>query len=110
MLAQNEPVSPGEEIEVTKDRHLTTLQTRKGKVSEDLNHLIQRDARGRRWMWKKVTVVVDSGAAENVMVRCTFSEISMKEIERCKSGDGVQRIRRSAHKELRAAGLVRQNS
>ena len=39
-----------------------------------LNHLVQRNAGGAQWTWKKVTVVVDSGAAENVMPRRLFPE------------------------------------
>ena len=38
--------------------------------------------------WKKVTVVVDSGAAENVMPRSMFTEISTEETERSKKGKG----------------------
>ena len=37
------------------------------QASGGLNHLVSRNARGTQWTWKKVTVVVDSGAAENVM-------------------------------------------
>ena len=41
-----------------------------------LNHLFQRSAGGDQWTGKKVTVVVDSGAAENVMPKSMFSGIS----------------------------------
>ena len=37
-----------------------------------LNHLVSRDAGGAQWTWKKVTVVVDSGAAKGVMPRSMF--------------------------------------
>ena len=52
-----------------------------------LNHLVPRHA-GAQWTWKKVTVVVDSGAAENVMPRSMFPEISTEEKERSKKGKG----------------------
>ena len=45
------------------------------QASGVLNQLVQRNA-GRAQTSKKVTVVVDSGAAENVMPRGTLSEIS----------------------------------
>ena len=37
------------------------------QVSGGLNHLVQRNVPGAQWTWKKITVVVDSGGAENVM-------------------------------------------
>ena len=40
-----------------------------------LNHLVSRNAGGAQWTWKKDTVVVDSGAAENVMPSCMFPEM-----------------------------------
>ena len=40
-------------------------------------------------MWKKVTVV-GSGAAENVMPRSMFPEMSTEETERSKSGEGFE--------------------
>ena len=45
------------------------------RVSGGLNHLVPRHAGGAQCTWKKVTVVVDSGAAKNVMLRSMFSEI-----------------------------------
>ena len=39
------------------------------QVSGGLNHLASRNTAGPQWTWKKVTVVVDSEAAENVMQR-----------------------------------------
>ena len=44
------------------------------QASGGLNHLASRNAEGAQWTWKKVTVVVDWGAAENVMPRSMFSE------------------------------------
>ena len=35
-----------------------------GQACGGLNHLVSRNAGGAQWTWKKVTVVVDSGAAE----------------------------------------------
>ena len=58
------------------------------QASEGLNHLVSRNAGGHQWTWKKVTVVVDSGAAENVMPRSMFPEIPNEETERSKSGKG----------------------
>ena len=55
-----------------------------------LNHLVPRNAGGAQWMWKKVTVVVVSGAAENVMPWTMFPEISTEENERSKKGQGFQ--------------------
>ena len=40
-------------------------------------------------MWKKVAVV-DSGAAENVMPRSMFPEISTEETERSNTGKGFK--------------------
>ena len=67
--------SPGGEGELTHDQHSTTL----------LNHLLSRNAGGDQWTWKKVTVVVDSGAAENVMPRRMFHEMPTEETERSKN-------------------------
>ena len=55
-----------------------------------LNHLVSRNAGGAHWTWKKVTIVVDSGAAESVMPRST-PEISTEEAERSKNGKGFKR-------------------
>ena len=55
-------------------------------MSRGLNHLVPRNAGGAQWTWKKVTVVVVSAAAENVMPRSMFSEISTEETERSESG------------------------
>ena len=52
------------------------------QASGGLNHLVSRNARGAQWTWKKVTVVVDTGAAENVMPRSMFSEIGIRQTER----------------------------
>ena len=58
------------------------------QASGGLNHLVSRNAGGAQWTWKKVNVVVDSGAAENVMPRSMFPEISTEETERSKNGMG----------------------
>ena len=44
-----------------------------------LNHLVSRNAAGAQWTWKKVTVEIDSGAAENAMLRSMFFEILTEE-------------------------------
>ena len=68
----------------------------KPKIDEDeqasrgLNHLVPRNAGGAQWTWKKVTVVVDSGAAENAMPRSTFPEIGIRQTERSKNGKGFK--------------------
>ena len=49
------------------------------QVPGGLNHLVPRNAVGTQWTWKEVTVVVDSGAAENVMPRSVFPVISHEE-------------------------------
>ena len=61
--------------------------------------LVSRIAGGAQWTWKKVTVVVDSGAAENVMPRSMFPEIGIRQTNRSKNG--------KAHQELRAVMTVR---
>ena len=55
-----------------------------------LNHLLSRHAGGAKWTWKKVTVVVDSRAAENVMLRGIFPEIGLRQTERSKDGKGFK--------------------
>ena len=60
------------------------------QVSGGLNHLVPRNAGGAPWTWKNVTVVVDSGAAENVMPRSRFPEISTEGTERSKNGKGFK--------------------
>ena len=47
---------------------------------------LAEDAGGAQWMWEEVTVVADSGAAENVMPMSMFPEISTEETERSKNG------------------------
>ena len=59
-------------------------------MSGGLNHRVSRNAGGAQWTWKKVIVVVDSGAAENVMQRSLFPEISTKEAQRSKNGKGFK--------------------
>ena len=60
------------------------------QASEGLNHLVSPNAGGAQWTWKKVTVVVDSGAAENVMPRSMFPEIGIRQTERSKNGKGFK--------------------
>ena len=60
------------------------------QASGGLNHLVSRNAGGAQRTWKKVTAVVDSGAAENVMLRSMFSEIFTAETERSKNGNGFE--------------------
>ena len=67
------------------------------QASGGLNHLASRNAEGAQWTWKKVTVVVDWSAAENVMPRSMFPDKSTGETERSKNGKRVQRTRRRAH-------------
>ena len=50
-----------------------------------MNHLVPRNAGGAQWTWKKVTVMVDSGAAEDVMPRSMFPEIRIRQTERSKN-------------------------
>ena len=59
--------------------------------SGGLNYLVSRNAGGAQWTWRKVIVVVDSGAAENVMPRRMFPEISTDETMRSKSGKGCKK-------------------
>ena len=66
-----------------------------GKHSDEddeggLNHLVSRNAGGCQWTWKKVTVVVGSGVAENVMPRSVFPKIPTEETERSKNGKGFE--------------------
>ena len=56
------------------------------QASGSLKHWVQRNAGGAQWTWKKVTVVVDSGAAETLMPKGMFPEISTRETERSKNG------------------------
>ena len=83
--------APDGECERTQDQHFTTLpkMTRMRQASGGLNHLVTR-AGGAQWTWRKATVVVDSGAAENVMPRSVFSEISTEESEKSKNGKGFE--------------------
>ena len=62
--------------------------------------LVQRNAGGAQWTWKKVTIVFRSGAAENVVPKSMFPNISTEETERSKNGYGVQRTRRRAQQVL----------
>ena len=67
--------------------HDLTEDDEEEPASGGLNHLVQRSAGETQWTRKKVTVEVDSGAAETVMPRSVFPEISTEEAERSKSGN-----------------------
>ena len=87
----------------------------KEPVSRSLNQLVQRNAGGAQRTWEKATVVVDSRAAENVMPRSMFSEISTEETERSKNGKqrGPRMKEGSKDRALEnfgQQGHVRQNS
>ena len=60
------------------------------QVSRGLNHMVSRNTAGTRWTWKKVAVVVDSGAAENVMPRSMFPEKGIRQTERSYNGKGFK--------------------
>ena len=81
---QRRAESPDGEGELTHDRQFTIIagEDEDEQVSRGLYHLASRSAAGTQWTWKKVTVVVGSGAAENVMPRSMFPEISTEEAER----------------------------
>ena len=48
--------------------------------------MVQRDAGGSLWTWKKVTVVVDSEAAENVMPKSMVPDVATESTGRSKNG------------------------
>ena len=54
------------------------------QASGGLNHVVQRTAGEAQWTWKKGTVVIDSGAAKNVMLP------KYPPMERSKSGKGFK--------------------
>ena len=56
------------------------------QASGGLNHLVTRNAGGERWTWKRV----DSGGAENVMLRSMFPEIPTEETEMSKNVKGFK--------------------
>ena len=62
----------GRKIDSRPAVHYLAEEDEDEQVSRDLNHLVSRSAAGTQWTWEKVTVVVDSGAAENVMPRSMF--------------------------------------
>ena len=66
------------------------------QVSGGLNQLLPRNAGGAPWTWKKISVVVDSRAAENVMPKSIFPDISTDETKRSKHGVGFKGTRRRA--------------
>ena len=73
------------------------------QASRGLNHLVPRNAGGAQWTWKKVIVVLDSGAAENVMPRSSSRDRNQtnREVQERK------RTREREHQELRAARPAR---
>ena len=71
--------------------HYLAEDDKEEKASGGLNHLARRNAGGgAQWTWKKITDVVDAGAAENVMPRSMFPDISTEETERSKNGKGFK--------------------
>ena len=92
------------EVEGEKPEALVSLESLDDEAQAEQNHwtekasgskppfrcLAEDDEREQvsvwEWTWKKVAVVVDSGAAENVMPRRMFPEISTEEMERSKKG------------------------
>ena len=55
---------------------------------------------------EEVTVVLDSGAAENVMPRSMFPKVGIREVQERKR---VERTRKGEHQESWAASHVRQD-
>ena len=78
-VGPNGTEAPGGESEWIKGQHSTTL-----------NQVVQRNAGGAQETWKNVTVVVDSGAAEKVLPRSMFPEMSTEETERSDNGEGFK--------------------
>ena len=111
-VGRNGTEPPGGECERIKGQHFTTLlkTTKKSRRLGGLNQLVQRNAGGAQWTWKKVAVVVDSGAVENVMPKNMFTEIATEETERSKNGQGMKGPEEEHIKKLRTAGHVCQNS
>ena len=62
----------GRRIDSRPAVHYLAEEDEDEQVSRGLNHLVSGSAAGTQWTWKKVTVVVDSGAAENVLPRSMF--------------------------------------
>ena len=63
------------------------------QASRRLNHLVSRSATGTQWTWKKVTVVVDSGAVESVMPRSMFprdGHQANREVQEWKMVQGIR--------------------
>ena len=78
------------ESEWTQDQpacHYLAEDDGEEQVCGGLNHLVPRNSGGTQ---KKVTVAVDSEAAENVMPKNLFPEISTEETERSKNGKGFK--------------------
>ena len=62
--------------------HYLTEDDGEEQAPAGLNHLVQPNAEEAQSMWKKVTVVVNSGAAENMMPRSLFAKIGIRATER----------------------------
>ena len=60
------------------------------QVAKGLKDLLSRNAGGTQWTWKKVTVVVDWGAAENVLLRSMSSRDRHQAKERSQNGKGFK--------------------
>ena len=70
------------------------------QASGSLKHWVQRNAGGDQWTWKNVTVVVDSGAAETLMPKGMFPELSTRETERSKNGKRFKGTRESPSRPM----------
>ena len=83
--------SDGEgEIDSRPAFHYFAEEDEDEQVPRGLNHLVSRSAAGTQWTWKKVTVVVDLGAAENVMPSSMFPEMGIRQTERSNIGKGFK--------------------
>ena len=72
------PDEEGEWCWPENSRHYLAEDDEGGQTSGGLDHLVSRHAGGAQWTWKEVTVVVDSGAAENVKPRRMFTEMGIR--------------------------------
>ena len=73
-----------------QDQHFTTSpkMTRVSKRLADCITWSHETLEGAQWTWEKVTFFVDSEAAQNVMPKSMFPEISSEESERSQNGKG----------------------
>ena len=74
-----------------------------------LNHLVNWNAGLVQCTWKKVTIVLASGAAKNVMSKSMFLEVSTVETE-IQEREGGQKKLEKQHQELWSARHVPRNS